>query len=236
MARMLQALKNLEARSPAKPAPKPKAPPTPPVANLEPAVAVVDRPVEPPKAPPVAPAAHPIAESIDALAGHLASLEISIQDPPGRFELGPVAATPFSPPSPRIADSDAAKPPVTVAAPPRTMCEIERLVRRTLGDAARAKPLAALAARLRQDMQQTAAKTLAFVGVGSSATHDALLYAATLLAEQSSGSVLLVDGDVGRRALSEALEFGRDRGLAELLQTELGAREVCQPTAVEKLM
>src|SRR2546430_10711814 len=117
---MLEALKNLEARSAAKAAPKPNAPPPAPVANLEPAVADIDRPVEPPKAPSVAPAAHPIAESIDALAGHLASLEIAIHDPPGRFELGPVAATPFSPPLPKIASLQPATPPASPAAPPRT--------------------------------------------------------------------------------------------------------------------
>src|SRR5689334_13429227 len=112
MARMLQALKNLEARSPAKAAPKPKAPPAAPVVVREPAVAVVDRPVELPPAPVVSPAAPPVAESLDALAGHLASLEITVRDQPGRFELGRAAATPFSPPAPKIAPCDTAKPPV----------------------------------------------------------------------------------------------------------------------------
>jgi len=105
-----------------------------------------------------------------------------------------------------------------------------------LSDPVRSKPLFELAARLRQDMQQTAAKTLTLVGVGQSATHAALLYAATLLAEQGNGKVLLVDGDVGRRVLTDALEFGRERGLSELLENDRRADDVCRPTAIEKLM
>jgi Mrp family chromosome partitioning ATPase len=122
-----------------------------------------------------------------------------------------------------------------VAATSRSACEIERLVRRTLSDPVRATPLVALVDRLRQDMQQTAAKTLTFVGVGQSTTHEALLYAATLLAEQGSGKVLLVDADLSRRRLTEALEYEQERGLSEQLGDESSAGDVCRPTAVEKL-
>jgi len=236
MARMLQALKNLEARTPAKPAPKPKVSPPPNVIERL-AASSVSPPAPPPASVPSAPA---VTESIDALSSHLASLEIAIQDPPGRFELGRVAATPFVPPlsnvAPSVATSFVSKPPASPESSSRTTCEIERLIRRTLGDPVRSKPLALLMQRLLQDMQQTAAKSLAFVGVGQSATHEALLYAATLLADQGSGQVLLVDADSARRRLTEALEFGRERGLVELLKAEIAADEAGRPTTVEKLM
>src|SRR3954454_18171784 len=119
MARMLQALKNLEARSPAKPAPKAKAAaPRAPVVDLEPSPQALDRSVESPGAPTVAPSVPAVTESIDALAGHLASLEISVQDPPGRFESGKVSARPFIPPAPKAPTtgipSFITKPPVPV--------------------------------------------------------------------------------------------------------------------------
>jgi len=238
MARMLQALKNLEAKSPSKTATKPKTIPAPVVQRI------VERPVPQPTSIPVSPA---VTESIDALVGHLASLEIAVQDPPGRFELGQVSATPFLPPAtptvpPATNSPDGpaaaiiAKPPETLAQPSRMMCEVERLVRRTLSDPVRARPLAELANRLRQDMQQTSAKSLAFVGVGQSATYEVLLYAATLLAEQASGKVLLIDADFAQRRLSDALEFGRDRGLCELLGTDISGDDLSRQTAVEKLM
>src|SRR5262249_40495403 len=160
-------------------------------------------------------------------AGHIASLEIAIQDPPGRFELGRVSAVPFVPPAlapvSSVAPSVIAKPPVAVNAPTRATCVIGGLVRPTMRGRVRGVPLTEVAARLRQDMQQTAARSLAFVGIGQSATHEALLYAATLLAEQGSGKVLLVDADSARSRLTEALEYGRERGLGELLKDEISA-------------
>ncbi len=236
MARMLQALKNLEAKSPGKPAPTPKAPAAAPVAVLEPPLPRVDRPIDSPIAPSVAPTAPQVAESIDALAGHLASLEIAIEDPPGRFELGRVSATSVAALVSKPATSWVDAPAAGALSALRTTCEIERLIRQTLRDPVRAKPLTELASRLRQDMQQTAAKTVAFVGVGQTATRESLLYTATLLAEQGDAKLLLIDGDLERRALSEALEYGRERGLGELLENATAAADGYRPTAVEKLM
>src|SRR5438067_206328 len=109
MARMLQALKNLEARSPAKAAPKAKAAaPGVPVVDLEPPPPAINRSVESPGAPNVAPTVPAVTESIDALAGHLASLEIAVRDPPARFELGRVSATPFAQAVPKAAPTAAA--------------------------------------------------------------------------------------------------------------------------------
>ena len=60
---------------------------------------------------------------------------------------------------------------------------------------------------------------LAVVGVGPmSATHPSLFYAATLLAASAPLGALLIDADLARRPLSEALEYGDKPGLAELLR------------------
>jgi Mrp family chromosome partitioning ATPase len=235
MARMLQALKNLEAKSPAKAAPKAKAPAPTPAIVPEPARPMVARSVESPIGPSIAATVPQVTESIDTLAGHLASLEIAIGDPAGRFELGRLSATSTVPAAPKPAANWFIKPAEPLASSSRTICEIERQIRRTLSDPVRAKSLTELASRLRQDMQQTAAKTVAFTGIGQSATHEALLYVSTLLAEQGDGKVLLVDGDLNRRALTDALEYGRDRGLGELLEDAISPQDVCQPTAAEKL-
>jgi Mrp family chromosome partitioning ATPase len=74
------------------------------------------------------------------------------------------------------------------------------------------------------------------VGVGPESTpHEALLYAATLLAEKGAGDVLLVDADLARRPLSQALECGKEPGLAELVRGDVPSSESCRPTAVSKL-
>src|SRR5947209_665739 len=100
MARMLQALKNLEARSPA----KPNAPPPPPAANhlVQPPTTRVERVVEPPTTAPAVRSASPVTESIDALIKDLASLEVAIQDPPARFELGGFSTSPFVKSAPKL--------------------------------------------------------------------------------------------------------------------------------------
>ena len=112
----------------------------------------------------------------------------------------------------------------------------ERLGRRTLSDPARSQPLVQLAERLRRDAEQTDSKTLMLVGVGKeSTTHETLLYAATLLAETGPGRVLLIDADLARRPLSEALEYGQEPGLAELLRGDALSDDRYRPTAVAKL-
>src|SRR4029079_738988 len=163
MARMLQALKNLEARSPERPAPKQVAAPP---------KAVAERVVEPivaPSAP--SPPLPAVTESIEALAGQLASLEIPVSDPPGRFEWGKFSASPISSPPPTPVSDTVGRQP-SQESDCRAACEIERRVRRTLSERVQSKPLVELADRLRQDMQQTAARTVSLVGVGQSATHE----------------------------------------------------------------
>jgi len=124
------------------------------------------------------------------------------------------------------------------ATPARPASAVERQIRRTLSDPIRSQPIRELAGRLYRDAQQAQSKTIAVVGVGSeSATHETLLYVGTLLVERSGADILLVDADVARRPLSEALESGDQRGLAELLAGPDGrARDLCRPTATDKLL
>jgi Mrp family chromosome partitioning ATPase len=77
---------------------------------------------------------------------------------------------------------------------------------------------------------------MALVGVGTaSKAHETLLYAATLLADKAPGQVLLIDANLARRQLSEALECGKEPGLADLLRGDAPRGEPCRPTAVAKL-
>jgi len=118
----------------------------------------------------------------------------------------------------------------------RNPSSLERQVRRTLSDPVRSQPLVQLADRLRRDAEQTASKTLLFVGVGEeSRAHEALLYAAALLAERPGEQVLLVDADLARRALTDGLEQGQMPGLAELLRGDGAVRERCQIAALPGL-
>ena len=127
-----------------------------------------------------------------------------------------------------------AKP--AAALPGRPETNVERLVRRTLSDPIRCRPIRDMAERLYRDAQQTQSRLIALVGLGSdSLTHETLLYIATLLVERAAGDVLLVDADCARRPLSEALESGELRGLAELLSEGGQAREFCRPMATAKL-
>jgi Mrp family chromosome partitioning ATPase len=234
MARMLQALKNLESRTArpsagqakakaqsAPPAPYPRTPtvepesPAPGSVNfdLTPAVSLL---------PPVAvPSPSETIESLHRLVTGLAGLETG--GPDALFANPPAATSDPSPP----AQKQPAGPAIT---------DIERMVRRTLADSARSRPLRDLVDRLQRDMAQTAAKTVALVGVTEgSATHQSVLLAATLMAQRGIGSVLMVDGDASRRSLSEMLEYGRDAGLADVLRDSGSAREACRLTATENV-
>jgi Mrp family chromosome partitioning ATPase len=118
----------------------------------------------------------------------------------------------------------------------RAACEVERAVRRTLSDSVRSRPVRELAERLRKDIEQTAAKTVVFVGIGSSSdAHEALVYAATLMAEQTPQKVLVVDANFSNRSLSESLDYARETGLAECIRDTTSAVERCRPTSVDRL-
>lgn len=240
MARMLQALKNLEARS-VRPAGGGAAAPVAGTgteqATAEKKRAVrradalrplSDKPSEVVARPPV---------TIEAVSSALAGLDVAIEDPPTRFEGAASEAPDWKTIAPQPVGDDFNAPLPCMAVPSRPASGLERLIRRTLGDRSRSQPLVELADRLRRDMEQAGAKTLIFVGVGAaSATCETLLYAATLLAEEKRrGKVLLVDADLARGALSESLEYGQERGLTELLRDENFFADACRPTAVERL-
>jgi Mrp family chromosome partitioning ATPase len=105
-----------------------------------------------------------------------------------------------------------------------------------LSDPVGSQPQIQLAERLRRDADQTDSQTLVLVGVGQqSATHETLLFAATLLAESAPGKVLLIDADLARRPLSEALDYGQQPGLAELLRGDESWGDRYCPTAVANL-
>jgi len=234
MAQMLQALKNLESRTS-----RPSAGPAKAKAESPPAATYPRTPIVEPESPapgsvnfqltravslvpPVAaPSPAETIESLNSLVTGLAGLETGRHD--HLFASPPASTIAPSPP----AQNPPAGPAIT---------DIERTVRRTLADSARSKPLRDLVDRLQGDMAQTAAKTVALVGVTEeSATHQAVLLASTLLAQRRVGKLLMVDGDASRRSLSEALEYGRDAGFAELLRGSGMSLTSVRMTATENL-
>lgn len=207
MARMLQALKNLEARTPrpaggmlahlAEPAaPKPReARPTP-------------EPTPPPKP-----------ESTPKPAGQAPPPPATTLRPAPSAEPDVVA---------RLLDARDSSPKAAQRAP----SQLESVIRRTLSDPARLPPIRQMADRLLADARHSASRTLLLAGVGqASTTHEALLYAGALLAEPA-GSVLLVDADIQRRTLTKGLECSDAIGLGELLASRDSPRSLCQPTSV----
>jgi Mrp family chromosome partitioning ATPase len=253
MARMLQALKNLEARAPrptverlkeaeADRAKKPPAvttspvqPPAPPPPPCEPPA--VKKAEPPPSAPPVNDVETPLDEPAalirplrrsdapPAIAAPAASLTQSlVLTGPARWAAEPKAEA--APPTPPRKSSVNSRPP----------CAFERSLRRTLSDPVRSQPLVQLAERLQRDAEQSSSTTLVLVGVSPTAkSHETLAYAATLLAEKAPGDVLLVDADLGRKPLTAALEYAEDQGLAELLKSNDSPRLKCRRTAVPGL-
>jgi Mrp family chromosome partitioning ATPase len=250
---MLQALKNLEARSPRPAGVRAPAPAVtvnePPHKEPAPTAAAGSR-ASPPKVreeaveaapiervrPTRRPDAPPLPAAVPAVTVPLAEVP---RAPANVVVPRPVAALhrPRAEESPPAKENaPAPQSGVTTPGKTRPACNYERLTRRNLRDPARSQPLIQLAERLWRDAEQTTSKTLALVGIGEqSATHETLLYAATLLAEAAARDVLLVDADQARRALSEALEYGQEAGLAELLRGDALTHERYRPTAVARL-
>jgi Mrp family chromosome partitioning ATPase len=110
---------------------------------------------------------------------------------------------------------------------------LERQVRRTLSDPARSQPLVQLADRLQREAEQMTSKTLLLVGVGThSSSHEVLVPIAALLAEKHGERVLLIDADLKRRSLTVGLEHGQASGLAEGLRSNKPLRDQFQATAL----
>jgi Mrp family chromosome partitioning ATPase len=122
-------------------------------------------------------------------------------------------------------------------APMRPATSFERLIGRTLNDPVSVRPLRELGELLRRDLEQTGSRTVAIVGVGEmSVVHETIAYAARLLAEKLTGRALMVDGDLSRRALTAALEYDQEPGLAELLSGEQPTSNRFQLTATANVL
>jgi Mrp family chromosome partitioning ATPase len=239
MGRMLQALKNLEARSAAAPASSTTSstllrhlasgrqaqPATEDVLNVS------------------LPAAFS-AISPQALGG-----ESSFTHPAVVLEpLPALADTPFQPVviAPLLGTAPAAgsQPPAGEAPGPRTAARqkplpIERAAQRALGEPHRRQAIRELADRLRQDAQETGSRSLMFVGVGEeSAAYEAMFHVAALLADEG-GRILAIDGDLARQTLTLELECGQHPGLSDMArpgpQQAVNPIEAIQPTAFTNL-
>lgn len=226
---MLQALKNLEARS----APRPAA--TGPLPASAPGV-------EPPHpafadghaSPPIDPAGD-VESHIDFAAAAIADLSAPVSDESwlvsprvesftGSPSLAiaadqhlPAATHPTAPASAAAVPRQPlpAATSVAVAAPnpaPKSSASptglrstpFEKAALRILTDPIRARPLVELAERLDNDIHHTGSQSILLAGVGTSDDlHQALLYTGILLTERQSGDVLMVDADLHARSSSE---------------------------------
>jgi Mrp family chromosome partitioning ATPase len=244
---MLQALKNLEAKEARPQTNRAAASPAGSAVAATPAT-VATTSANPSSTTSVAPRIIEVVDQLDAVVAH---------------ELGGATAPISSPafvPAPDFAFADfafvgqpktGASPVPTLASIPqaqpeakttpaagaaRAPCDLERQVKRTLNDRIRSQPLVDLVDRLVRDMEQTESKILAFVGVGASdESHLPILQAAMVLAEKRSKRVLLIDGDMSGRALSDGLEYGRCPGWSELSAGEAEITSVCQAMAAKQL-
>jgi len=115
---------------------------------------------------------------------------------------------------------------------------VQRLIRR-LSDPLQAAPLQSLAQRLACDRQTTGSRSQWLVAIGpSQGVEDVGLGAAACLAasqDWSGGDVLLVDADLARRRLSQALGWGERPGLIECLLSQRPDRGLCQSIGLTHL-
>jgi Mrp family chromosome partitioning ATPase len=247
MARMLQALKNLEARSKstaakgwlAHLADKPQhAQPRTPLALAE-----VEREPAPPVVPPPAILVRPVRKPAAELSpGAVQPALDERRQVEGKSREAVETAGESTPPP--AASRQAGPEPISRGngspeclphgeASGRKPGSLERQVQRMLGDSERSQPLVQLADRLRREAEQSASKTLMLVGVGAhSATHEMVVQIAALLAQRHGERVLLIDADLARSALSLGLEQGQASGLAEGLRSNKPLRDRCQATAL----
>jgi Mrp family chromosome partitioning ATPase len=235
MARMLQALKNLEARSKttaqkdllAHLAERPRIDTRAATLVMPPVVEVESEPAEPAERSPemlVRPVRRAEAGGKDAPAVEKPRVDVAVLDTtaPDKLQVEPKSFYGRQEFLPHALVSALRKP-----------GSLERQVRRTLSDPGRSQPLAQLADRLQREAEQTASKTLLLVGVGPrSSTHEVLVHVAALLAEKHAQRVLLIDADLARRSLSEGLEQGQASGLAEALRSNKPVRDRFQATAL----
>ena len=231
MSRMLQALKNLEARSvrPAAPlgrlahlADKSRtaraiAPPAP--------VEVEDLTTPAMISPAPTLIAEPEYSSLASVAPPVSMGSFFVAE-----NFAPTLSLPVAEPIAEVAPMSAPEP---IETPVRPASALERTVRRTLADPQRSEAYRQIAARILGESAELNARSLVLVGVGTqSDTHELLLHVAAVLAEEGR-EVLLIDADLASRRLSAALDFPDGRGLAEILLDELPPHRLIQATAIE---
>lgn len=264
MARMLQALKNLEARSGRPSAQQAKAAERPAPSD----VAVVARPALAPKperaadspasgnplaaiatrthtqqAEPKEPASAGAIEDVHALQREP---EVGPANPKGLEWTPGSVALDFAESLIRKAAADLEpvsppSPPTPAPVLPPPLPQLppptsgERLAKQALADPLRSSALKQLVERLEREIVQCDAKVVTLVGLGeNSPTHELLLSVAMLLAEQGR-QILIVDADFSRRALTESFQAVQVAGLAELLRTHDPGDKLCRLTATRKL-
>jgi Mrp family chromosome partitioning ATPase len=258
MARMLQALKNLEARSTPRPAPAAPLPASAPPAENSAPPASGEPTAQVPSDP-----AREVTSHIDFAASALAGLSVSTSNPfwpapefatptyditlPGgavEADLVPSTSIPEpspAPPKPLVLSAPTEAPrashrPPAIPTPGHRSTTFEKTALRVLTDPIRARPLVELAERLDADSKQTGSRTMLLAGVGSADdVHQTLLYTGILMTERQPGDVLLVDADWSSRVFSSALERDRQRGFGELIDESASIAEVCYPTATSRL-
>lgn len=219
MSRLLQALKNLEAKAPPPPAAEPALAVTAPLTPLSPKIAALA---------PTLP--RDSLRQLETIRSHLANLQADV-----------VAGKNVSPPAPIAESSQADSPreviepwvtgkmpvpsgmgvppmaakeipqaaapqeePAPVAAPsPKqsTTSPLEKLIRERQTSAELAEPFRELADRLERDAAATLSRCLLFTGIGAASVSDELLaQVGSLLAERAP--IVLVDADFSRTRLS----------------------------------
>jgi Mrp family chromosome partitioning ATPase len=245
---MLQALKNLEAKEARPQTTRTSAVPGAAAVVVARPAAVASPSAEAPSSAPIAPRIIEVVDKLDAVVGHELS---GISSPISSSAFGSTANYAFADSViSNLSNADALSVPTLVTGPqnqPETRAtsavpvtksasELERQVKRVLNDRVRSQPLLDLADRLVRDMEQSESKILAFGSLGvSNELHLPILQAAMALAETRSKRVLLIDGDLRRRGLSDGLEYGRCAGLSELIAGKAEITSVCQATATKQL-
>lgn len=227
MARMLQALKNLEARAPLARKKQPDAAPAislppefsaPPPAEFT-SVSVVEMPtlVESPALVTAFPAAAPLDFSNSASNSfEFLSFGIPEQGAAPRSEAA------------RHTEKKRQTAPAEGSA--RIPTPLERTIQRTLRDPLQSQPLHQLADQISRDVAHSDSKSVVFVGVGKqSSSVLSLLYTAAILAEQGR-DVLVVDADVARHRLTAGLQTSQETGLSELVTGKETAKRFCRST------
>lgn len=112
---------------------------------------------------------------------------------------------------------------------------MERAARKNLSDAARAAPYRQLVDRLRQEFRTGSGNCLLFTGIGPQSAADELLLHAAMAHAEAGESVLLLDADLGRGRLSQALLSSNPPGLAEVLSHRRDWRDFLQGTHTPQL-